>query len=181
MNALVDVLARVWQSRLRTALIVLIALLVLTASYWVVWKVGESRGVERARTEDQARAQAALAAAEAKYRQQEVEHEKKVEALRVKFVAEQAVEAATDRQVANDLASGARRVRLTVTRCRPDSAAASSTAARAADSQTAELPGATSAALYAIAADGDQAIRQLSALQAWARTAVELCSGRKKP
>lgn len=66
-----------------------------------------------------------------------------------------------------DLAAGTKRVRVSVRDCRPAEAAGMDDAA-----STAELDGATSAALAGIAADGDAAIRQLTALQEWAKTAT---------
>lgn len=64
-----------------------------------------------------------------------------------------------------DLASGTKRVRVAVSQC--ESAGSSSVDNAAA---TAELDEKTAADLAGISADGDEAIRQLTALQEWAKT-----------
>lgn len=64
-----------------------------------------------------------------------------------------------------DLAAGTKRVRVAVRDCRPAETTGMDDAA-----STAELDGKVAAALAGIAADGDAAIRQLTALQEWAKT-----------
>lgn len=64
-----------------------------------------------------------------------------------------------------DLAAGTKRVRVAVRQCEPSGASGVDNAA-----STAELDGKTAADLAGIAADGDEAIRQLTALQEWAKT-----------
>lgn len=62
-----------------------------------------------------------------------------------------------------DLAAGTKRVRVAVRDCK-----ATSTASLDDATSTAELDGAIAAAITGIANDGDDAIRQLTALQDWA-------------
>lgn len=64
-----------------------------------------------------------------------------------------------------DLADGTKRVRVAVRDCKAASTASMDDAAG-----TAELDGKIAADLAGIAADGDAAIRQLTALQEWAKT-----------
>lgn len=64
-----------------------------------------------------------------------------------------------------DLAAGTKRVRVAVRQCEPAGTSSVDNAAA-----TAELDGKTAADLAGIAADGDEAIRQLTALQQWAKT-----------
>lgn len=64
-----------------------------------------------------------------------------------------------------DLAAGTKRVRVAVRQCEPAGTSSVDNA-----SATAELDGKTAADLAGIAADGDEAIRQLTALQQWAKT-----------
>lgn len=64
-----------------------------------------------------------------------------------------------------DLAAGTKRVRVSVRQCEPAGSSGVDNAAA-----TAELDGKAAADLAGIAADGDEAIRQLTALQQWAKT-----------
>lgn len=64
-----------------------------------------------------------------------------------------------------DLAAGTKRVRVAVRQCEPSGTSGVDNAAA-----TAELDGKAAADLAGIAADGDEAIRQLTALQQWAKT-----------
>ena len=168
-------LARLWASPLARK--ALLAILVL-AAIGIAYSTGKSRGASAMHAEDVAHEQAALAAAEKAYREQERAHDKVIDQIRVDYARQETAAHAADADVARSLADGARRVRLPVVRCSPDTAALGPTPGRVDDPATAELPGPIAAALYAIAADGDQAIRQLTALQAWARSAVRLCSGK---
>lgn len=88
---------------------------------------------------------------------------------------------AQDAAVANaatiaNLRSAEQRVRVKVTDCHDPAVPKSTAAASEPDgSGTAELNPEVAARIWAIAADGERAIRKLIALQAWAREAVELC------
>lgn len=65
----------------------------------------------------------------------------------------------------HDLATGAKRVRVAVRDCK-----ATGTSSLDDATSTAELDGAIAASITGIANDGDDAIRQLTALQDWAKT-----------
>ena len=64
-----------------------------------------------------------------------------------------------------DLAAGTKRVRVAVSQCDPAGASGVDNAAA-----TAELDGSLAESMVGIAADGDESIRQLTALQQWAKT-----------
>jgi prophage endopeptidase len=156
-----------------------LALLAAFLSSVTCYFAGRHSGAEAAHEQDALSAVSAVAAAEQRYRDMEVEHAKRIEALRLEYATKDADAKAVDAEVARDLGSGVRRLRVHVSRCRPAIPEAAGAPARADDAATAELAPETAAAFYAIAADGDTAIRQLTALQAWARSAVELCIGGK--
>lgn len=129
---------------------------------------------------DKLAAQKALADANAKYRKLELDHEQTVAQLRLDFVKEQAAQHAVDTAAVSSLLAGTHRLRLQVASCQAGSAQAQSSSGGMDGGASAELTPATSAALYGIAADGDDAIRTLTKLQEWATSAVELCSGDTK-
>ena len=168
-------LARLWASPLARK--ALLAILVL-AAIGIAYSTGKSRGASAMHAEDVAHEQAALAAAEKAYREQERAHDKVIDQIRVDYAEASTRAAVVDSQAVRSLDTGARRVRIPIVRCSPDAPALGPTPGRINGPETAELPGPIAAALYAIAADGDQAIRQLGALQAWARSAVALCGGK---
>ena len=125
------------------------------------------------------KADATAEAAEAndKNRGQEKAHEQRVADLRAEFAQQQADARARDERTIADLRSGNQRLRLQVSSCSAARSGAAESAPGGADGAgTAELAPETSAALWGIAADGDRAIRKLTALQAWARSAVQLCT-----
>lgn len=127
----------------------------------------------REREREQARL---LAEADDKNREQEKAHEQRVSDLRAEFAQQQADAQARDARTIADLRSGNQRMRLQVTSCSSAQADPSGTAPGGADGTgDAELAPAVAAALWSIAADGDRAIRKLTALQDWARSAVLLC------
>lgn len=119
----------------------------------------------------------ALAAADAKYRKAEKDHDQEVAQLRIDFAAEAARQHAADAGVVADLRSGARRLRLQVASCAAHPAEVGPATGGVHEAAYAELAPETSATLYGIAAEGDDAIRELTGLQAWATSAVKLCSG----
>lgn len=93
----------------------------------------------------------------------------KIAELDAKHTEEMSNARAENDKLRLDLATGTKRVRVAVRDCRPAETAGMGDAA-----STAELDGATSAALAGIAADGDAAIRQLTALQEWVRLNQQL-------
>lgn len=118
-----------------------------------------------------------LAAANDKNREQEKAHEQRVADLRAEFARQQADARARDERTIADLRSSNQRLRIQVSSCSAAKSGAAESAPGGADGAgTAELAPETSAALWSIAADGDRAIRKLTALQAWARSAVQLCT-----
>ena len=127
--------------------------------------------------------QRALAAANDKNREQEQAHEQRIADLRAEYARTAADQAARDRRTIDDLYAGYQRLRLQVTSRPVDPGADPALAAAFGidGDGRAELAPATAAALYSIAADGDAAIRRLTALQAWARSAVELCGASAQP
>lgn len=64
-----------------------------------------------------------------------------------------------------DLAAGTKRVRVAVRQCESSGTSGVDNAAA-----TAELDGSLAESMVGVAADGDEAIRQLTALQQWAKT-----------
>lgn len=89
----------------------------------------------------------------------------RLEALDAKHTEELNHARAENDKLRTDLAAGAKRVRVAVTDCKPAEAARVDDAA-----STAELDPKVAADLAGIAADGDAAIRQLTALQEWIKT-----------
>ena len=165
-------LVRLWDSAWFRSL----ALLVLAmALFWAFYRLGMNLGQKKAHAEDAVAYQAAMTRADAKYREQERANEQRVSDLRVEYAKAEASARASDASVSRDLADGTRRMRLKAAACRPSATALGPTPGRVDGAADAELAPEVAAALYAIAADGDQAIRQLGALQAWARSAVRLC------
>jgi hypothetical protein len=168
----VALLLRIWDSSWFRSLVVLV---VGVALLWAFYAWGSRVGQKRAHADDAITYQAALAKADAKYREQERVHEQKVSDLRVEYAKTEAAARASDAVVSRDLADGTRRLRFKAATCRPSAPALGPTPGRADGAADAELAPEVATALYAITADGDQAIRQLIALQAWAKAAVRLC------
>lgn len=128
----------------------------------------------RAREREQERL---LAEVNDKNREQEKAHEQRVADLRAEFAQQQADARARDERTIANLRSSNQRLRIQVSSCSAAKSGAAESAPGGADGAgTAELAPETSAALWGIAADGDRAIRKLTALQAWARSAVQLCT-----
>jgi hypothetical protein len=182
MTAIMLLLRRLWASpTLRIVIVIFGTLLLVIISHVVAYRLGLSRGISREHAINVDRERAAVAAADAKYRAQEMANAKRVEDLRIEFAKRQAAELAVDSRAAGDLASGARRVRVAVTRCGPSPSAPGPAPARVDDTSSAELAPEVAAALYAIAADCDNTARELTALQGWATSAVKLCNGGASP
>lgn len=124
----------------------------------------------------------ALEAANADNRKREREHDLQVADLRAEFARKQAESRARDDRTLADLRSGNQRLRIQVSGCSPpapspDSGATGPAPAGVDGTREAELAPAAAESLYGIAADGDRAVEKLTALQSWAKGAVELCGG----
>jgi hypothetical protein len=177
MTALAVILARLWDSSVVRSLALFF---VAVALFWGFYRLGRSLGEKQARAEDAIAYQAAMAKADAKYREQERANAKQVSDLRVEYAKTESSNAASDAGAVRDFAAGVRRVRIPIAACRPSAAQAGAATARVDGPQDAELAGQTASDLEGVTADGDTAIRQLGALQAWARSAVALCNGGKR-
>lgn len=179
MTALLLLLGRLWSSPIvRKALLVTGLAVAAVTVPWATYRTGLSRGSAKAHAEDAEHERAAVDDADAKYRAQERANDQRVSDLRVMYAKAEAAARASDAVVSRDLADGTRRVRIPVASCCPNATALGPAPGGVDGTETAELPGPIAAALYAIAADGDQAIRQLTALQDWSRSAVVLCGGK---
>lgn len=138
---------------------------------------GKRAGASKQKVFDQGEAVKAMAVADARYRESETRYAQQVSDVRAKYAGQEGAAKAADARYVSDLRVGSKRLRLPVAAggC-PDAADPRPAAARVDDLPRAELAPEAGAALYGIAADGDEAIRQLTALQAWAKAAVRLCS-----
>lgn len=113
-------------------------------------------------------------------RRKELTYEQKIADLRADFAQQQATAAARDARTIADLLNRTKRLRVPITSCAPAETNQVKLAAGGVDGAgTGELTPEASAALWSIAADGDRAIRKLTALQGWAVNAVLLCGGNK--
>lgn len=120
----------------------------------------------------------ALSAANERNREREATHERAISDLRAEYAATQADAKATDDRRIADLRAGTERLRLKVANCRAAKPGTPATATGGTDDTgTADLTPETASALWSIAADGDRAIRKLTALQSWAQSAVSLSAG----
>jgi hypothetical protein len=118
----------------------------------------------------------ALAQAQGTLREKEREHTRRVSELRDNYEQEARAQSEANAALIADLNSQRQRVRVKVTDCTPHPVPDTGAAPESADGAgTAELDPATAARIWAIAADGERAIRKLNALQQWALEAVELC------
>lgn len=144
---------------------------------------GSREGATRARGEEQARAAEALAQADKSYREQEKRYADQVEQLRVSYAVQDKKEDSRDAVAELGYSRGTQRLRLPVTTTRrcPEPTKVESPSPRADAPESAELAPEAAQTVYSIAADGDDAIRQLTALQAWVREALTLCNGGRPP
>jgi hypothetical protein len=166
-------LSNLWKSRkVRIA----VAVLAVAVTGVGVYKIGHARGATQAHQEDKARAEIAVSTFNLKYREQEIVNERRIADIRTTYAKTEATAKVVDSEVVRNLDVGTQRMRFKVARCSPSPSASGPTPIRVDDPPTAELPGPIAAALYSIAADGDRAIRQLTALQLWAKAAVQLCN-----
>jgi phosphomannomutase len=178
MSVILLALGRLWASPgVHKGLIFVGACVAVAVAFAATYHAGKVRGAATTHLADVDRERASVAAADAKYRKQEIDNANRIDAIRVAYTKAETTAAVVDSAAVRALDSGVRRVRIAVTRCDPNPTAPGATPTRVDDTPSAELPGPIAATLYAIAADGDQAIRQLTALQAWARSAVALCNG----
>jgi hypothetical protein len=158
----------------------LVAAAAIVLATTVAYHGGKAIGHSRAHDEDAAESARALQTAEATYRAREDQHGKEIAELRRNYAETKATAAAVDADVTRDLSSGVKRLRLPIASRCPNAPKAGPAAARVDEGETAELTQEAATSLYRIAADGDEAIEQLAALQEWARGAVRLCNGGKK-
>ncbi len=119
----------------------------------------------------------ALSTANNKVREREQLHEQNVAKLRDDFRAILEQQFARDSARIAELSSGSKRLRVQVIpgSCKPGAVPGVPTPEGANDTATAELAPATGTALYRIAADGDQAINQLTALQKYTQELWNAC------
>lgn len=164
----------------RTIVAAALVLLALIA-YPVTYYVGKARGASAAHAIDKARELQIVADFDKRYREAEQDYAKRVFDQRMEFATKTAAEKAVDDRQSSDLHAGVERVRVHVVRCRADAAPATTTAPRTDGAGTAELSPDVAGRLYDLAARGDKYARQVTALQAWARSAVALCSQSSYP
>lgn len=150
-----------------------VALAVLVT--WAAYQAGSAKGTAKAEAKCKEQAQRALVTAQERYRTEEAFHAREIQELQTKFSREREQAASVDAAAMADLRSGVRRLRFPVAARCPAAAPPAASTGRVDGPAAADIAPATAEALYSIAADGDQAIRQLTALQAWARDALKLC------
>lgn len=164
--------------------VALAAFLIASTGYGFGYGSGRAKGAKQLdayKVEVHAREmgqEQALSAANERNREMEATHERAISDLRAEYAATQAdAKAIDDRRIA-DLRAGTERLRLKVAHCHAAIAGTPATATDGTDDTgTADLTPETASALWSIAADGDRAIRKLTALQGWATSAVTLCGG----
>ncbi len=124
-----------------------------------------------------------LAAANDKVHTQEKAHEQEMAQLREAYAARATQDAADNARMLNDLRNGTQQLRIAIAAIghQAGSSTPGPTAGSADGSADAQLAPEAAATLWGIAADGDTAISQLSALQDWSRSAVKLCNGDPEP
>ena len=179
MIAILSALSALWSSPLaRRALLVLAA----GAACAVFYARGLHLGAEQAHAEDADKARAAVAKVEAEYRETEKVHEKVIDSIRVQYATEAATAKAVDAPILRDLGVGVRRVgvRPNLARCNPNPSPTGTTTTGVNGAGSPEFTPKVGEDLYRIPTDGDRAIRKLTALQAWARSAVTLCNTQPK-
>jgi hypothetical protein len=153
----------------------LLAVLAVALVAQVSYCAGNSRGGAREASKCREREQRAMVNAQERYRTEEEFHAKEVRELQSRYASQQQTAAAVDARAVADLGSGVRRLRFPVARGCPSAAAPGGTPGRIDEAAPAEIAPEIARSLYSIAADGDEAIRQLTALQAWVRDALRLC------
>ena len=159
----------------RTALLILLGVLLLSAVALGGYLYGTGKAAEKA-AERERTLLTQLTEANDKNREQEKAHEQRVADLRAEFARSNTEARERDARTVADLRAGNQRLRLQVTACSATPTDSPGGPAPGVDgTRTAELAPETAAALWSIAADGDRAIRKLTALQDWARSAVTLC------
>lgn len=144
-------------------------------AYWY----GFTNGSRQAHAEDARRYAVELDKANEVYRAKEDEHAKSTEELRIKYARVDSTETGRDSVVVSQLGTGAKRMRVRTASC-PAVPAPGAAPVGTDEPPTCELSPEVGARLYQLAADADQAARQLAALQEWAFSAVKLCNGSKQ-
>ena len=123
-----------------------------------------------------------LARADAQYRERESTYEKNTADLRAKYLEAASTARQADTLLAARLVDGSQRMRVHVSNCRPVPASPAPSVEPSVGTDataSAELAPEVAVALWDIASEGDAAIEQLTALQAWAHEATHLCGGDK--
>jgi hypothetical protein len=141
----------------------------------VSYSMGRARGAARESARCKEQANWAMVVAQESNRKQEMTHAREIQELQTKFSQQQQQAAAVDARALADFGSGSRRMRFPLAPRCPAAPAATGATGRVDATQAADIAPATAEALYSIAADGDEAIRQLTALQSWVREALKLC------
>ena len=153
---------------------------VFIVSVWGSRCLGRRAGHKEERILCEQERTTALAQAEATYRQKESEHAAQINKLQQSYARKNLEADVVDAAASRDLGTGRERRRFPLARAScPKPAQVAAPSARTDGEATGELAPETARSLYSIAADGDKAIRQLTALQEWSREAVELCNGGK--
>lgn len=177
---------------LRVLLPLLLAVSALASAFWAGGEQAEAQSevhiqkLSRAAVEEKARR-------DGEELKKEKEHRESVEALRVAYLAQRETDRKADALERGRLAAGADRLRFAVRACEVRGAPTgpSQSASAGADGApgsepaeppaplgptlTAELAPDVAASLFDLVSTGDEAITQLTSLQAWARKATEFC------
>lgn len=175
---------KVWACIMAGAMIVLLA--TFGAGYGFGHGSGEVAGLTSKQAEvDALKAAAArhaaadaqaTAKANAEAREKERKHEQEVADIRAQHAREDAAARAADARAIADLRNGNQQLRFRVASCGASGPSPFGVPGGGADDATyAELAPETGAAVYAIAADGDAAIRQANGLIDWAESAMKVC------
>lgn len=155
----------------------LLSLLVGGLGVWGGYQWADNRATAAA-AEQAAEQAEALAKANRRTRELEKEHEERIQDLRADFAAREAEARERDSAVIRDLRDGTERLWFQVRSCRSTRPSGTEAAPSGVDGgSSAELTPEASATLWGIAADGDRYARQLTALQEWTKSALELCNG----
>jgi hypothetical protein len=127
-------------------------------------------------------ARSRLQASEANYREKEGKFNATISDLEKAYETAKNNIRLADRSVSNSLINGGARMRVqTSTTCLPVSQSSETNAAPsgANESNSGQLPGGIAQRLYDRAASADECARQITALQAWAMAALDLCNGKR--
>jgi hypothetical protein len=127
-------------------------------------------------------ARSRLQASEANYREKENTFTQRISDVEKEYEKKRNDLGRIDRSVSSSLINGGARMRVqTSTTCLPVSQSSETNAAPsgANESNSGQLPGGIAQRLYDRAASADECARQITALQAWAMAALDLCNGKR--